>query len=369
MAVLDGHGGGIGAIDGGNIYWVTSNYKLANRVIWPHLKRATAGAWEEKSEIDHCVTLPGGGMVTVRSADNPDSLRGDGLNGLVVDEAAFQDEYLWTDVLRPALADRQGWAIFISTPNGKNWFHDLFERGGKADGWESWQRPTSDNPLIVPEELESARHDLGPRSYRQEYEAEFMDTQGAEWPGDWFGEDLWFETWPAAESITLRTVGVDSSMGKRADKGDYSAIVFLARDRNGTLWVDANIERRPITKVISDGIDEARRWQRETGGVLNGFGVESDVFQALVAAEFVRQSQAKSIALPVYEILTEGVDKVVRCRRLTPYLSRGNFRFRNTPGMQLLVRQAREFPVGEYDDGIDALEMALRLAIEIHLGK
>jgi predicted phage terminase large subunit-like protein len=58
----------------------------------------------------------------------------------------------------------------------------------------------------------------------------------------------------------------------------------------------------------------------------------------------------------------------VRIRRLTPYLSRGNFRWRNTPGTQWLVRQAREFPVGEHDDAIDALEQALRLAIDLSYG-
>lgn len=371
MAVLDGHGGGVGALDGGNVWWVTSNYKLANRVVWPNLKRATAGAWVDKSEIDHTVTLPGGGSVTVRSADNPDSLRGDGLDGLVVDEAAFQDEYLWTDVLRPALADRQGWAVFISTPNGRNWFHDLFRRGdpeakaGRQPGWESWRRPSSDNPLMTAAELETARLDIGPRSFRQEYLAEFMDVGGSEWPGEWFPEEHWFDRWPAASDFTLRTVGVDSSMGKARDKGDPSAIVFLGRARDGTLWVEADVERRPVTKIIGDGIDLSRRWQRETGGVLDGFGVESDLFQKLIADEFARQTKAAGIMLPVYEVYTKSVEKDVRIRRLTPYLSRGLFRWRNTPGTQQLVRQAREFPVGEHDDALDALEQALRLAIDV----
>lgn len=363
MAAVDGHGGGIGAIDGGNIWWVTSDYKTANRVIWPNLKRATVGAWEDKSEQDKTVTLPGGGRVTVRSADNPDSLRGDGLHGLVVDEAAFQDPYLWTDVLRPALADHQGWCIFISTPNGQNWFYDLFRR--KGEGWESWQRPTSDNPLIPPEELESARLDIGPRAFRQEYGAEFMDAAGAEWPGEWFKEEHWFDAWPHGTQFTLRTVGVDSSMGKSRYAGDPSAIVILCRDRDGVLWVEADIERRPVTQIVSDGLALSRRWQRETGGPLDGFGVESDVFQSLVAEEFARQSKAAGIMLPVYQVFTGGVDKMVRIRRLTPYLSRGLFRWRNTPGTQALVRQMREFPVGEHDDGPDALEQALRLAVDI----
>jgi predicted phage terminase large subunit-like protein len=375
MAVLDGHGAGMGALDGKNIWWVTSNYKIANRVIWPNLKKATAGAWVDKSEQDKTIILPGGGSVTVRSADNPDSLRGDALDGLALDEAAFHAEYLWTDVLRPALSDRQGWAIFISTPNGKNWFHELYRRGdptgkgGRRPGWESWQRPSSENPMLTAEELEAARHELGPRSFRQEYLAEFMDVGGAEWPGDWFPEDHWFDDWPVADEFTLRVVAVDSSMGKEKDVGDYSAIVFLGRTRDGTLWIDCDMQRRPITQMVADGIAAARQWQRETGGALDGFGVESDLFQALVGDLFARESKAAGIMLPVYQILTGGVEKMVRIRRLTPYLSRGLFRWRNTPGVQMLLRQAREFPVGEYDDGPDATEMALRLAVDISYEK
>jgi predicted phage terminase large subunit-like protein len=154
-------------------------------------------------------------------------------------------------------------------------------------------------------------------------------------------------------------------MGKARDKGDPSAIVFLGRTRDGTLWVEADVERRPVTKIIGDGIDLARRWQRETGGLLDGFGVESDLFQKLIADEFARQTKAAGIMLPVYEVYTKNVEKDVRIRRLTPYLSRGLFRWRNTPGTQALVRQAREFPVGEHDDALDALEQALRLAVDI----
>lgn len=368
MACIEGHGGGIGALQGGTIWWVTSNYKTANRVIWPNLKRALAGAWVQKSEIDHSMTLPDGGSVTVLSADNPDSLRGDGLDGLVLDEAAFQSEYLWTDVLRPALADKQGWAIFISTPNGYNWFHDLYQRGGKKPGWESWKRPTSDNPLIMADELEAAYIE-GPRTFQQEYCAEFMEARGVEWPAEWFPDSDWVNEWPKREDITLRVMAVDSSMGRQGDAGDYSAIVSLVRTKDHLLYVEADMDRRPYPKVIRDGIAFAKRFERETFGPLDGFGVEADVFQELIADEFRRQTREAQYALPVYNVLTGAVPKTVRIRRLSPYLGGNNFRWLNTKSTQLLHRQMREFPMGEFDDGPDALEMALRLGVELFNGR
>ena len=87
-----------------------------------------------KREKQMRIDLPGGGSITVKSADDPDSLRGVGLDGLVFDEAAFARREAWVNGLRPALADRQGWAVFLSTPCGQNWLHDLFVAAAAAAG-------------------------------------------------------------------------------------------------------------------------------------------------------------------------------------------------------------------------------------------
>jgi len=125
------------------------------------------------------VTLPGGGFVAVRSADNPDSLRGEGLDFVVMDECAFMQREAWTEAIRPALSDRLGKALFISTPKGRNWFWEAYQRGvNQEEGWQSWQFPTSTNPFIEKSEIEAARRDLPEIIFRQEYLAEFVDDQG-----------------------------------------------------------------------------------------------------------------------------------------------------------------------------------------------
>jgi len=132
-------------------------------------------------KVDRQVTLPGGGWVQVRSADNPDSLRGEGLDFVVFDECAFMQEAAWIDAVRPALSDRQGRALFISTPKGHNWFWRNWLRG-QDDGeseWQSWRFPTSTNPYIEPSEIEAARRQLPQRTFEQEYLAEFIDDAGA----------------------------------------------------------------------------------------------------------------------------------------------------------------------------------------------
>ena len=131
-------------------------------------------------QSDQLITFPTGGTMQVRSADDPQSLRGEGLDFLVMDECAFIQEAAWNEALRPALSDRLGKALFISTPKGRNWFHRAFLRGkDDADSeWASWQFPTSTNPHIAASEIEAARHSLPERVFAQEYLAQFIDDAG-----------------------------------------------------------------------------------------------------------------------------------------------------------------------------------------------
>jgi phage FluMu gp28-like protein len=136
-------------------------------------------------EADREVGFPTGGTVRVRSADAPDSLRGESLDLGVLDEAAFVPEAVWTEALRPALADRRGRALFLSTPRGRNWFWRAFQRGlDSADpDWRSFSSPTSGNPFIPEGEVEAARSTMPERVFRQEFLAEFSDEAGGVFRG------------------------------------------------------------------------------------------------------------------------------------------------------------------------------------------
>lgn len=163
------------ASQGGRAWWVAPSYKMSE-VGWRPLRRIGARVGAEVRKVDRTINLPGGGSVAVRSADDPDSLRGEGLDFVVLDECAFIQERAWSEALRPALSDRKGRSLFIGTPKGRNWFFHLFRRGLQdGDEWMAWQFPTSDNPYIDPAEIETARRELPDSIFRQEYLAEFMD--------------------------------------------------------------------------------------------------------------------------------------------------------------------------------------------------
>lgn len=166
------------ALRGRRAWWVAPSYPMAS-VGWRMVRRLAVqipGAVIRESE--RMVIMPTGGTVQIRSADNPDSLRGEGLDLAVLDECAFMDERAWTEALRPALADRKGDAIFCSTPKGRNWFWRLWSN---ADGeqWKAWRFTSYDNPHIDPAEIDAAKATLPERVFRQEFLAEFLDESGS----------------------------------------------------------------------------------------------------------------------------------------------------------------------------------------------
>lgn len=371
QATVRGHGphrgARKGAIDGGKVWWVAPDYPTASE-IWRDLKRATQGARVDKVEMERRVELASGGSITVKSAHDPESLVAVGLDGLVIDEAAKIDQRAWYSSLRPTLSDRGGWAIFISTPKGRNWFHALYEYAGRTSDWSRWQRSTSENPLIPPAELAQAKADT-PTFYRQEYEAQFTDLEGAEWPSTYFDDHIWFDEWPSRRSFVVYAVALDPSKGRDGKSGDYSAFVWGGLDEHGTLWVDADLKRRPSSQLVDEGVELFRRLSR--GGTVDGFGVETNQFQELLADDLARASVAQATTLPLYKF-NNFVNKQVRIRRCGPWLAQKRLRVKaDSPGARLLVDQLMAFGEDskEHDDGPDALEMLVRLLTHLVTGR
>ena len=150
--------------------------KQSKAVAWDYLRHAMSpvrmsGATAHESELR--VDYPNGGQVRLYGADNPDALRGIYLDGIVLDEYADMDPRVWSEIIRPALADRQGWAVFIGTPKGRNAFFELWRRSQSAESWFSLMLKASDTGLIPNGELALARRELSEEQYAQEFECSF----------------------------------------------------------------------------------------------------------------------------------------------------------------------------------------------------
>ena len=169
----------ITAINGGRAWWIAPTFKMAEVGWRPMAATAMRLPNVEIRLVDKMIVFPGGGSVTVRSAEDPDKLRGDSLDLAVFDEAAYIKPEAWTHAVRPTLTDRHGKAIFFSTPCGRNHFWEKYQSGVRQEeGWQSWTFPTSANPLMDPKEIEAAKNLLPEIIYRQEYLAEFVESDG-----------------------------------------------------------------------------------------------------------------------------------------------------------------------------------------------
>lgn len=160
------------ALRGKMVWWISPTYPMSD-IVWRMLCGLVRGMPDTTvRESGRRIVFPGGGEISVKSSDNPDSLRGPSLDLAILDEAAYQRESVWTDALRAALSARKGKAIFATTPAGINWMHDLFLRGQLDDPeWTSLRFKTADNPYIDPAEIASARALLPAPIFAQEYEA------------------------------------------------------------------------------------------------------------------------------------------------------------------------------------------------------
>lgn len=162
------------------LWCVEPTYRMAEMLVWEPLKSAIPyDAIAKKDEGDLSILLKNGATIRVRGAENYDSLRGPGLNWLWLDEFADMDKATWEEVLRPALADKQGRALFTGTPKGYNWAYDLYHHASLGkQGWAAYQYTTAEGGNVTPEELTMARSEMDPRIYRQEFEASFESLHG-----------------------------------------------------------------------------------------------------------------------------------------------------------------------------------------------
>lgn len=167
--------------EGSSVMYVAPTLGQARSIIWDLLHDLGRPVIKSSHVNNLEITLINGRKILVRGADNPDSLRGVSLTYLVLDECAFIKQDVWEKILRAALSDKKGRALFISTPSGRNWFYDTFKLGqsGTDEEWKSWHKTTADNETIDPKEIEAAKRSLSSFAFKQEYLSSF-DTSGAD---------------------------------------------------------------------------------------------------------------------------------------------------------------------------------------------
>jgi predicted phage terminase large subunit-like protein len=327
--------------------WVAPTHAVS-RLAWAACKAALrpliTSAMVEVREAEK-ILRAGSGEVIFKSAEKGNNLRGDGLDMIVFDEAAYLDgDEVWHEVLRPSLAERKGRAIFMCSPRREqDWFHRLYLKGQDSTepDYQSWQLPSWTNPYLDPIEIEAAKQDMPIIDFRREFGAEFVSAEGALLRPEWVKQA------PVDVSALGGTVsmGVDLAISTKTH-ADYTAIVVLRRTVDGRVYViDAQRARLPFDQVLSFVRRMAEQHRPQV------VAIEQVQYQAAVIQELHRTT-----TLPVVPIKPEG-DKVSRFLPLQTRYEQGLV-YHCVGVPRDFESEVLSFPDSVHDDQVDAMSYA-----------
>lgn len=190
-----------------HVFYVAPTQGQARDVLWSLLLDLGSPVIQSSHVNNMQVKLINGATISLKGADRPETMRGVSLKHVVLDEYADFKPEVWEQILRPALADQKGTAIFIGTPMGRNHFYDLYKYAelSEDDDWKAWHFTSYDNPTIDDSEIEAAKKSMSSFSFRQEFMASFEAA----------GSEMFKEDWVAFDE-------------KEPDIGDYYITVDLA---------------------------------------------------------------------------------------------------------------------------------------------
>jgi len=152
--------------------YIAPTYAQAKRVAWDYLTHYTRVVQAKVNNSELRIDF-GDRRISLYGSENADNLRGQYFDGVIIDEVGDQNPRIWNEIVRAALADREGWCLFIGTPKGQNHFKDLRDRAEKQEDWCLLEFKASETKLLKDEELKSAKREMGIERYNQEFECSF----------------------------------------------------------------------------------------------------------------------------------------------------------------------------------------------------
>lgn len=348
-----------------NVWWIAPVNQTA-KPNWRKLKNMLENApfLKYKNESDLYMEFEGGGALAIKSADRPDNLRGESLDYVVFDEAAFIQPYVWYEVVMPMLGATDGGALFLSTPNGRNWFYDLWQLGQKDNPkydplWASWQFPSTASPYFSKKMFEMARKMNTRDKFEKEYLAYFGTAEG----GVFHNLDDACVLTPTDEpdDEMMVVIGVDI-----ARKKDYTVFSIFDKNTGNQLAIerfsdtDFTAQSLKLTEVM-------RKWNPVRIYIeTNSFGeAVYENFKKLVKGEESRitpvyMTNAKKIDIIDRFIVNLEQGRTKLLNRETPnghqqYSEMSNFMVQHTmSGMNVTYRALP----GEHDDCVMAAALA-----------
>lgn len=258
----------------GHVFYVAPTQGQARDIMWNTLLELGNPVISGSHVNNMQIKLINGATISLKGADRPETMRGVSLKFLVLDEYADMKPSVWETVLRPALADQKGHALFIGTPLGRNHFYDLYKYAelGNDPTYQAWHFTSYDNPLLDPEEIDVAKQSMSSYAFRQEFMASF----------EALGSEIFKENWVAFANeepeigdyyIAVDLAGfadVASNATGKSKKLDNTAISIVKVNEHGWWVADIVFGRWDIKKTARKIFEAVEHYQPVSVGIEKG---------------------------------------------------------------------------------------------------
>lgn len=313
------------------------------------------------NKTDNIVTLQNGAHVLLRTTNDPERLRGPNLSGAWFDEASLMVEDAY-DIVLPSLRENgeQGWLDLTFTPKGKaHWTYKRLKLRGEHDvATDLIHSHSRENPFLPPGFVETLERQFGAGLFaRQELAGDFLDMGNTEWPSNYW-EMPGFLTASLPLQRTLRVLFYDGAGSPGAKVGDWHAVAILTITPDGHLWFDMRLWRGPAEQAAGELVRMAIETNPDACGVETNFGMS--LMLPLIA--HAAQAAGRPDLVGRWKGINNTLPKPTRIRRLGTYFAQSLVHLLDNPSGRETLRQLEQFPVGEHDDGPDAMDGAVQLA-------
>lgn len=255
-------------------FYIAPTYQQARDIMWGMLKELAHEVIASAHENTSVLTLVNGRKIYLKGADRPDTLRGVGLSYVVIDEYADIKPNVWEQIIRPALADVQGGAMFIGTPKGRNHFYEIYKLGesNRDEEWAAFHYTSYDNPLIPKKEIEAAKGSMSSFAFRQEFMSSFEAASRDLFKPEWleYSEE---EPKDGRFFIAVDLAGfinVDKESGNKNKKLDETAIAVVKVHEGGWWVADIKHGRWDIKETCKQIMSAVIKYEPTAVGIEKG---------------------------------------------------------------------------------------------------
>ena len=349
--------------DRGNVWYVAPTQGQARDIMWLTLLELGNPVIESSHVNNMQIKLVNGAVISLKGADRPETMRGVSLKFVVLDEYADMKPSVFEQILRPALADLKGKALFIGTPMGRNHFYELYNYGEKNDDkeYKSWHFTSFDNPLLDPKEIEAAKKSMSSFAFRTEFMASFEAASGGIFKEEWIKIDD-EEPKDGRYFVAVDLAGFENVAAATTAKKkrlDQSAIAIVKITSDGWWVADIEYGRWDIKQTAQKIFDVVRDYEPVCVGIERG-ALKNAVLPYL--SDLMRKYNSYFRI----EDLTHGNKK--KTDRITwslqGRLEHGKLTFNKGDWNAEIIDELMNFPNSQvHDDLIDALSYIDQIAI------